>query len=42
MRRVIPRILGVLSAKEQEQLKTTLKKLRARTFSELAEEPSFP
>ena len=41
-RLVIPRILGALSAKEQEQFKTTLRKLRARTFSELAEEPSFP
>ncbi len=41
-RQVIPRILGSLSAKERDNFKATLTKLRTKVFEELAEQPRFP
>ena len=42
MLHTIPRIMKALSKKELEQFEATLRTLRAKTYSELADEPSFP
>ncbi|MBM3132563.1 MAG: winged helix DNA-binding protein [Chloroflexi bacterium] len=41
-RQVIPRILGELSQDEREQFKSILRRLRTRTYAELAEQPAYP
>ncbi len=41
-RRVIPAILGILTPEERELMRTTLRKLRDSTLSELVPKPPFP
>lgn len=41
-RQVIPRIFGELTPEEREQFKAILRRLRTRTYAELAEQPAYP
>ncbi len=42
MQHIVPKIMKALSQKELEQFEVALRTLRARTYSELADEPPFP
>lgn len=41
-RQVIPRILGELTPEERGQFRAILRRLRTRTYAELAEHPAYP
>ncbi len=42
IQKTVPRIMKALSEEELKQFEASLRTLRAKTYSELADEPSFP